>query len=54
MLRLAIIFLVVAIIAAALGLGGVAEIATTFAYILGIIGLVLLVIHFVSGGVKRI
>ena len=54
MLRLAIIFLVIALIAVALGLGGVAGLSMNIAYILGVIGLVLLVIHLVAGGTRRI
>ena len=49
MLRYAIICLVIALIAGLLGAGGVAAFALTAAYILGAIGLVLLVIHFFTG-----
>jgi len=52
MLRYAIICFVIAIIAGALGLGGVSDLATTFAYVLGVIALVLFVIHLVTG--KRV
>ncbi len=54
MLRLAIIFLVIALIAGALGLGGVAGLSMNIAYILAVIGIILLVIHLVTGGVRRI
>ena len=54
MLRLAIIFLVIALIAGALGLGGVMDLSLNIAYILGIIGIVLLVIHLITGGARRI
>ncbi|WP_427452318.1 DUF1328 domain-containing protein [Litorimonas sp. WD9-15] len=48
MLRWAIIFLVVAIIAGALGFGGIAAYAKLFAYIAGALFLVFLVLHFIS------
>ena len=54
MLRLAIIALVIALIAGALGLGGVSSLAMTAAYVLGAIGIVLLIIHFISGGARSI
>lgn len=53
MLRYALICLVIALVAAILGASGVASFAMTAAYILGAIGLVLLVIHFVSGSTSR-
>ena len=49
MLRYAIIFFVIALIAGALGAGGVAGLSMNIAYILAVIGLILLVIHFVTG-----
>ena len=49
MLYWAFIFLVVAIIAAVLGLGGVAAIATEIAWILFIVGLVLSIVFFILG-----
>ena len=48
-LRYALICLVIAVIAAVLGATGVASFALNAAYVLGIIALILLVIHFVSG-----
>ena len=48
MLRWAIIFLVVALIAGALGFGGIGSIAMTLAYIAGALFLVFLVLHFIS------
>lgn len=54
MLRYALICLVIALIAAVLGAGGVADFAMTAAYVLGAIGLVLLVIHFVTGSSKAV
>jgi uncharacterized membrane protein YtjA (UPF0391 family) len=49
MLYYALIFLVVGLIAAALGLSGVAGVATQISWILFIIGIVLLVVHLVKG-----
>ncbi len=49
MLRWALIFLVLAIIAAVLGFGGIAGAAVNIAYILGAIFLILLLIHLVTG-----
>ncbi|MBK1833605.1 DUF1328 domain-containing protein [Roseibacillus ishigakijimensis] len=49
MLHYAIICLVIALIAAALGLSGVAGFAMNAAYILGVIALILFIIHAVSG-----
>jgi len=49
MLSWALIFLVVALIAGALGLSGVAGAATNIAWILFVIGLVVALIFFISG-----
>ncbi len=49
MLYDALIFLVVGLIAGALGVGGVAAIASQIAWVLFVIGIVLLLIHFISG-----
>lgn len=49
MLGWALTFLVVGIIAGALGLSGVAGTATSIAWILFVIGLVLAVIFFITG-----
>lgn len=49
MLYYALVFLVVGLIAGALGLFGVAAIATQISWILFLIGIVLLVIHLVTG-----
>ncbi len=49
MLYYALMFLVVGLIAGALGLFGVAAIATQISWILFLIGIVLVVIHLVSG-----
>jgi len=48
MLYYALMFLVVAVIAGALNLAGVAAVAVQISWILFLIGLVLLVIHLVS------
>ncbi|HEV8243632.1 MAG TPA: DUF1328 domain-containing protein [Nitrospirales bacterium] len=49
MLYYALAFLVVGLIAGALGLAGVAAVATQISWILFLIGIVLLVIHLVTG-----
>ncbi len=49
MLHYALVFLVVGLIAGALGLAGVAAVAGQIAWILFLIGVVLIVIHLVSG-----
>lgn len=49
MLRWALIFLAIAVIAALLGLGGVADFAMFLAYGAGILFLVLLVLHLIRG-----
>jgi uncharacterized membrane protein YtjA (UPF0391 family) len=49
MLYYALVFLVVGLIAGALGLAGVAAIAGQIAWILFVIGIVLLVIHLLTG-----
>ena len=54
MLRYALIFLVLGIVAYLLGAGGVAEIATTIAYVLFVIFVILLIVHCVTGRGKRI
>lgn len=53
MLYLALMFLVVGLIAGALNMAGVAAIATQIAWILFVIGIVLLVIHLVTGRTVR-
>ena len=50
MLHYALMFLIVGLIAGALGLGGVAAIAGQIAWILFLIGVVLLVVHMARGG----
>jgi uncharacterized membrane protein YtjA (UPF0391 family) len=49
----ALMFLVVGLIAAALGIYGVAAVASQIAWILFLIGIVLLVIHLVTGNRPR-
>lgn len=53
MLRYALIFLVLALIAGALNMGGVAAVSMNIAYILFVVFLILLVVHFFTGR-KRI
>jgi uncharacterized membrane protein YtjA (UPF0391 family) len=45
----ALVFLIVGLIAGALGIYGVAAVASQIAWILFLIGVVLLVVHLVSG-----
>ena len=49
MLRWAIIFFVIAIVAAALGFGGIVPLAMEIAIVLAVIGVVLFIISAVSG-----
>ena len=49
MLYFALMFLVVGLIAGALNVAGVAAIAVQISWILFVIGIVLIVIHFVTG-----
>ena len=53
MFRYAIIFAVIALIAAVLGFGGVAGLSADFAKILLIVGVVLFVVAFVFGRGRR-
>ena len=53
MLYYALVFLVVGLIAGVLGLTGIAAIARQIAWVLFIIGLVLLVVHLVRGRSPR-
>lgn len=54
MMRWALIFLVVAIIAGVLGFGGIAGTATNIAWILFVVGLILAVVFFVIGKRPRV
>ncbi len=49
MIYYALVFLIVGLIAGALGLAGVAAIASQIAWILFLIGIVLLLIHVIGG-----
>ena len=49
MLYYALVFLLVGLVAGALGLAGVAAVATQISWFLFLIGIVLLVIHLVTG-----
>lgn len=49
MLRWALVFLIVGLIAGVLGLSGIAGAATNIAWILFVIGLILALIFFISG-----
>jgi uncharacterized membrane protein YtjA (UPF0391 family) len=53
MLSWALTFLVIALIAAALGFGGVAGTATSIAKILFVVFLVLFVVSLLAGGLRR-
>lgn len=54
MFRLSLVFLIVAIIAAIFGFGGIAEGAAFFAKIVFFIALALLIINLIFGGFKRV
>jgi len=54
MLYYALVFLLVGLVAAALGVTGVAAVATQIAYVLFIIGVALLVIHLLTGRPPRL
>jgi uncharacterized membrane protein YtjA (UPF0391 family) len=49
MLYYALIFLIVGLIAGALGVYGVAAVASQIAWVLFVIGIVLLIVHLLSG-----
>ena len=54
MLYYALMFLIVGLIAGALGVSGVAAVASQIAYLLLVIGVVLLLVHFISGNRQSI
>lgn len=54
MLYYALAFLVVGLIAGALGLTGVAAVATQMTWVLFVIGIILLVIHLARGRTARV
>ena len=49
MLYYALVFLIVGLVAGALGIYGVAAIASQIAWVLFLIGIVLLVVHLIAG-----
>jgi uncharacterized membrane protein YtjA (UPF0391 family) len=49
MLYYALVFLVIGLVAGALGLFGIAQVAGQIAWVLFVIGIVLLVVHLVTG-----
>ena len=49
MLYYALMFLIVGLIAGALGISGVAAVASQIAYLLFVIGVVLLLVHLIAG-----
>jgi uncharacterized membrane protein YtjA (UPF0391 family) len=51
MLSLALTFLIVGLVAGLLGLGGIAAVASQMAWVLFLIGVVLLIVHLVRGRV---
>jgi len=53
MLYYALMFLIVGLIAGALGIYGVAAVASQIAYVLFVIGVILLVVHLVTGSRPR-
>ena len=53
MLYYALMFLIVGLVAGALGISGVAAVASQIAWILFLIGVVLLVVHLIAGGRPR-
>ncbi len=53
MLYYALMFLLLGVVAAALGLSGIAAIATQISWILFVVGVVLLIIHVVMGRTSR-
>jgi uncharacterized membrane protein YtjA (UPF0391 family) len=54
MLYYALVFLIVGLIAGALGIYGVAAVASQIAWVLFLIGIVLLVVHLASGRTRPI
>lgn len=54
MLGYALTFLIVGLIAALLGLSGIAAVATQIGWILFVIGIVLLIVHLVRGRVPPV
>ena len=50
----ALMFLLLGVVAAALGLSGIAAVATQISWILFVVGVVLLIIHVVMGRTSRV
>jgi len=49
MLRIAVTFFIIALIAIALGFGGLGGLAMNIGYVLAVIGVILFIIHAVTG-----
>lgn len=49
MLRTAVTFFIIALIAIALGFGGVGSLAMNIGYLLAVIGVILFIIHAIAG-----
>jgi uncharacterized membrane protein YtjA (UPF0391 family) len=54
MLYYALVFLIVGLVAGALGIYAVAAVASQIAWVLFLIGVILLVVHLVSGGRRSV
>jgi len=54
MLYYALMFLLLGVVAAALGLSGIAAVATQISWILFVVGVALLIIHMVMGRTPRV
>ena len=54
MLYYALVFLIIGLVAGALGIYGVAAVASQIAWVLFLIGVVLLIVHLVSGRTRPI
>ena len=54
MVYYALMFLLLGVVAAALGLSGIAAVATQISWILFVVGVVLLIIHMVMGRTPRV
>ena len=54
MLHYALVFLIVGLVAGALGLDGVAAVASQISWILFLVGVVLLVVHLIRGSVPPV
>jgi uncharacterized membrane protein YtjA (UPF0391 family) len=54
MLYYALMFLLLGLVAAALGLSGIAAVATQISWVLFVVGIVLLIIHVAKGRTARV